>query len=328
MATTPVTPLSNGPLTIDAATDHLEKLFSVPEPATPQAPAAAQQAATEEEVPEEAPATESEPEGGEEVVEEPAAEEIPEAPAQTEEFTVKVDGKELKVSREELLNGYQRTTDYTRKTQGVAEDRKTLQAELVAVQQERAFYQQALPKLQELLQGGGEPNWAEEAKVLGPAELALKKLEWRDRQDAIQRTQAEQQQITAKQQAENAVKYREAVVAEGEKLLEAIPEWKDDKKASVEKQALVEFAQGVGYSRQELEQTVDHRAIVILRKAMLYDQLSKKASQLRTVTPTVAAVKPGTGPAPKKTEIDRAKAAFSKDRSVENAAGVFVHLLD
>ena len=57
----------------------------------------------------------------------PAVPTEPAAPASDGElFTVKVNGEELQVSREELLNGYSRTQDYTRKTQEVAAEAKAL----------------------------------------------------------------------------------------------------------------------------------------------------------------------------------------------------------
>lgn len=42
-------------------------------------------------------------------------------------FTVKVDGDEMQVSLEELQSGYQRQSDYTRKTQDIAAERERLQ---------------------------------------------------------------------------------------------------------------------------------------------------------------------------------------------------------
>ena len=49
-----------------------------------------------------------------------------------ESFTVKVDGGEQQVSLEELRDGYQRQSDYTRKTQELASERKRLeQAEAI-----------------------------------------------------------------------------------------------------------------------------------------------------------------------------------------------------
>lgn len=58
-----------------------------------------------------------------EVVEEPAVD--AEAPAT---YVVKVDGQEIEVSLDELLGGYQRQADYTRKTQTLAEQAKELEA--------------------------------------------------------------------------------------------------------------------------------------------------------------------------------------------------------
>ena len=44
-------------------------------------------------------------------------------------FTVKVDGKELEVTEDELIKGYSRNSDYTRKTQEISAERDRLQQE-------------------------------------------------------------------------------------------------------------------------------------------------------------------------------------------------------
>jgi hypothetical protein len=44
---------------------------------------------------------------------------------QPQVFTVKVDGKEVEVTLDELQKGYSRTQDYTRKTQQIAEIEET-----------------------------------------------------------------------------------------------------------------------------------------------------------------------------------------------------------
>ena len=54
---------------------------------------------------------------------EPAAE-APET--DVEKYTIKVDGEDVEVTLEELLAGYSRTSDYTRKTQALAADRQRL----------------------------------------------------------------------------------------------------------------------------------------------------------------------------------------------------------
>ena len=57
------------------------------------------------------------PESSVEVSEEPSG----------ETYSVKIDGKHQEVSLEELRDGYQRQSDYTRKTQELASERKRLQ---------------------------------------------------------------------------------------------------------------------------------------------------------------------------------------------------------
>ena len=79
--------------------------------------------------------------------------EEPEEQEQPTVFTVKVDGKEVEVTLDELQKGYSRTQDYTRKTQQIAEIRKQVEVETEAVRAERAQYAQMLGALQAQLQG-------------------------------------------------------------------------------------------------------------------------------------------------------------------------------
>lgn len=77
--------------------------------------------------------TEGEPDGANEgETENPEGESKPEDGGET--FKVTVDGEELEVTREELLAGYSRQADYTRKTQELAtkvEEFETLQADTI-----------------------------------------------------------------------------------------------------------------------------------------------------------------------------------------------------
>ena len=100
-------------------------------------------AASEEESPGEEDAPEEEP-----AEEQSEDEEEPKEEEQPQTFTVKVDGKDVSVTLEELQKGYSRTQDYTRKTQQIAEVRKQVEAETQAVRAERAQYAQLLSALQ------------------------------------------------------------------------------------------------------------------------------------------------------------------------------------
>ena len=112
-------------------------------------------------------------------------------------------------------------------------------------------------------------------------------------------------------------------------VLEIIPEWKDPAKAKAEKQLLVEFGQKTGFTPEELKAIVDHRAVVALRKAALYDQMMTKRKAITPVTnngPRPA--KPGAaGRVSQTTEATRAKQRLAKTGRVDDAASAIYQLL-
>jgi hypothetical protein len=95
---------------------------------------------------------ELEDESEDEEEEEPESEEEQE---ETEEvYSVKVDGEEMEVSLDELIKGYSRQSDYTRKTQELASERNSMAAqqeqwanEIAETQAERQQYISALGQM-------------------------------------------------------------------------------------------------------------------------------------------------------------------------------------
>lgn len=88
-------------------------------------------------------------------------------PADTEMFTVKVDGEDVQVTRDELLNGYSRQQDYTRKTQQLAAEREQysqLAALAAALDRDPAGTLAALQEAYGLNQQD-EPSDPEEARI-------------------------------------------------------------------------------------------------------------------------------------------------------------------
>ncbi len=130
--------------------------------------------------------------------------EVSEEPGET--YTVKLDGVEEQVSLEELQNGYQRHSDYTRKTQEVAAERERLrQAEQIVYALE-SNPEQTLRTLASSfdLDLGGQPasanedyDWQEEdpsAQRIAAIEQRLAQSESRQRQEAIERQVLELQE--------------------------------------------------------------------------------------------------------------------------------------
>jgi hypothetical protein len=113
---------------------------------------------------------------------------------------------------------------------------------------------------------------------------------------------------------------------ETQRLVEAIPEWKDNKRAVEERNKLVETAKKVGFSDEELGQILDHRALVVLRKAALYDDLMSKKSQIKpnpASGPKLAKPGSATTKPSKKSEAQLAQERLAKTGSMRDAAAAF-----
>jgi hypothetical protein len=249
---------------------------------------------------------------------------------QPQVFTVKVDGKEVEVTLDELQKGYSRTQDYTRKTQQIAEVRKQTEAELQEVRAEREQYAQLLGALQAQVQQAAQPqvDW-DRLYQEDPIEWVRQREVMRENQEKAAAIQSEQQRLAQLSQREQA-QQREALLAqEQEALIAAIPEWKDAKKAQAEKAMLVQFGQKIGFTPDDLKNVVDHRAVVMLRKAALYDQMMSKRGQIKPVTnngPRPA--KPGAaGRVSSNTEAMRAQQRLAKTGRVDDAADAIYKLL-
>jgi cell division septum initiation protein DivIVA len=234
------------------------------------------------------------------------------------------------VTLDELQKGYSRTQDYTRKTQQIAEVRKQTDAELQAVRAERGQYAQLLSALEAQVQQVAQPNidW-DRLYQEDPIEWVRQREVMRDNQDRAAAIQSEQQRLNQLSQQEQAQFMQQKLQHEQEALLAAIPDWKDAKKAQAEKALLVEFGQKIGFTPDELKSVVDHRAVLMLRKAALYDQMMSKRGNIKPVTnngPRPA--KPGAaGRISNTTEAVRAKQRLAKTGRIDDAADAIYKLL-
>lgn len=284
------------------------------------------------------PDVEKEPEKAPEVpeveaeVKEPETE--PEAEVDADEepmITVKIDGKDVEIPLSELKNGYQRQADYTRKTMETAEQRKAADAELSRAQQERAIYAQNLQRMQALdeaaLEQAKQVNW-DELLQTDPVEYLKQQRIAQERQARLQQVYSEQQRITAQQQAEHEQARSHYLSQQQDELLAKLPEWKDAAKAKAEKTALAEYLLESGYDRDTVNTITDAKAVILARKAMLFDRMMQKASAASKKVATLPqkVERPGQGENP---ALDKRSAGFqklSKSGRVEDAAALFANL--
>ena len=256
-------------------------------------------------------------------------EEEQEEQEQPQTFTVKVDGKEVAVTLDELQKGYSRTQDYTRKTQQIAEVRKQVEQETQAVRAEREQYAQLLGALQAQLQSSEPQVDLERLYQEDPIEWVRQKEIMRERQEKLGAIQSEQQRLFQVTQYEQQRAMEAQLASQQEALLAALPDWKDPKKAKVEKALLVESAKAAGFSDEDLKSVYDHRLVLLLRKAALFDQMVSKRQGIKPVVnngPRPA--KPGAaGRVSTTTESVRAKQRLAKTGRIDDATSAIELLL-
>ena len=256
-------------------------------------------------------------------------EEESEEQEQPQTFTVKIDGKEVAVTLDELQKGYSRTQDYTRKTQQIAEVRKQVEQETQAVRAERGQYAQLLGALQAQLQASEPQVDLDRLYNEDPIEWVRQKEVLRERQEKAYAIQAEQQRLIQLSQQEQQQSMQQHLESQKDALLAALPEWKDPKKAKLEKAMLIESAKSAGFSDEDLKSVYDHRLVLLLRKAALFDQMVSKRQGIKPVTnngPRPA--KPGAaGRVSTTSEVTRAQQRLAKTGRVDDAADAIYKLL-
>ena len=138
---------------------------------------------------------------------------------------------------------------------------------------------------------------------------------------------AERERV-AKEQATEAAQQQQVYLDEqAEQLQEKIPEF-----AKV-KAELFTYGETQGFSRDEIAGVNDHRAIVLLNKARLYDAIVARKGKTKEKVKTVPTVTPGGRPPG--SEGSKAKKAREDARQrlrdsgkIDDAAAVFMHMDD
>ena len=238
-----------------------------------------------------------------------------------------------------MQKGYSRQSDYSRKTQQLAEERKAFLSEAEAIRQERAQYATLLNALQQQLQStqqlDQQPDW-DRLYDEDPIQATKLERQWNkvqaERQAKLSAIQAEQQRVGQALDQQTAEQMKALLVNEAQRLPEIIPQWKDEKVAAEGKKQLRNWLVDQGLNEVEINSLHKAEHVSILRKAMLYDLGQRKAQAsvkpqpvaTRPVKPGSAAVAPGTRSV---TDVTRAKQRLAKTGTVNDAASVLAAML-
>ena len=246
-------------------------------------------------------------------------------------FTVTVDGKPEEVPLDELIAGYHRYSTYTKKSQELAQERQGFGAEQQALRQMHQQYSGVLSQLEQQMQAANQPpnmDWDALERENPVQWLKLKELE-RQRTGEIQAVQAERVRMQQLLAGENDKKLQERLAVEQSLMLEKIPEWADGNLQADEQRKLVEFGKAVGYSDDELNTLYDHRALIVLRDAMRYNELTN-GHRITEAKSKIGSVKGGNKPIARRTRSRKQKAQRARLKAtgkVDDAAAVFAGIL-
>ena len=251
----------------------------------------------------------------------------------TPTYKVKVGKEELDVPLDELLKGYSRTADYTRKTQEIAETRKAVEADRQKIEEAarlRDTYAQRLGVIEQMLSQGEKAEDLTALKESDPIGYAIRVAEQTEREKQLVAVRTEQSRIAQQQQAEQQERLNAHLQAEGLKLQEAIPEMADPAKGQAIRTDIRNYAKKIGFSDQELSQVYDSRAVTALYKAMQYDKLTAgKQDAVKKVAQAPRMMRPGTStPEARETqEGKKLREQLRRSGNKNDAARIFERLL-
>lgn len=302
-------------------------------PSTPEAPEKDQETAQDEQTPEE-PVEDEQTEGEEAEAEDAEDGEADdeqddedaedEGEQQPELITVKVDGRDVQVTMEDLKRSYSGQAYIQKGMQEAAEARKQAEAVFQALNQERAQVAQFVQQMQQ--EGIPQPpkmpsqELAQKDPVRYNAELGRYMLE-RDRYEQFQ----SQTQAYVQQQSEAQRRAMDAHLAEQARILkERVPELADEKRSQEVRAALLKAGSEYGYSEDELRGITDARAVQVLNDARRWRELQQgKATATEKAAKARPVVKPGTRPqnnANQQREKQRQK--LKQSGSIDDALGL------
>ena len=243
-------------------------------------------------------------------------------------YTVTVDGTDYEVTQDELIQGYQRNADYTRKTQELAVEK---QQSSEFVERSKKDVEAKLAQLTQLNQAAQAQLQEEYANIdfeklydEDPVEAARLEHKMRKKHEQLAQVQQQTQQL----QTQEFQKYLE----EQEKQLNIkLPELSHPEKGQQFKKQMRDYLSSVGFNTQEIDSVYDHRYVMLVRDAMSYRNLQKAKPQIKKKAVNAPkVVKSGVSKSKGQQQAEAKRQQLSKLRksgSVQDAAKLFRSLV-
>ncbi len=253
-------------------------------------------------------------------------------------YRVVVDGQEQEVTLDELTKGYSRQSDYTRKTEKLSQDRKSveeLKNEYTRQNEEakikRDQYEKQIQVLSEQLKQS-EPSRVDLDRLYedDPAEYVRVKAEQDRRKELLEQASHQQERIQAQKQEEQGKQYNAYLEQQKNLLAQKLPIYADKEKGAEFTKNLINYAKDIGYTDQEINMLVDHRSVIMLANAYRYDKLKKANLKNKKVTKVSKVVSSSSGKIQDDNEVAKRlkskKANLRKTGKVNDAVSVLQEL--
>ena len=193
-------------------------------------------------------------------------------------YTVTIDGTNFEVTQDELIQGYQRNADYTRKTQELAAEK---QQSSDFVERSKKDVEAKLARLDQLNQAASTQLQQEYAQVdfeklydEDPVEAARMEHKMRKKNEQLQQVQQQTQQL----QMEEFNKYLEA---QQKQLNVKVPEINHPERGPQFKKQMRDYLSNMGFDNKEIDSVYDHRYVMLVKDAMSYRNLQKAKPQIK-----------------------------------------------
>jgi hypothetical protein len=239
-------------------------------------------------------------------------------------FPVTINGQQYEVNQEELISGYQRQADYSRKTEELSIERKQQEDQ---IRRERESLQTQIANISSLeaslrTQLDTEMQSIDFDKMYeeDPSGAARLQYQMQKRQRDLEATR---QQLHQSQQEE----YQKYIQEQEKQMYLKMPEMKDPEKAAIARTDMKRYLTDTGFSSTEVANLTDHRMLLILKDAMAYRKLqATKPGIAKKVSNAPRVVKAGTAKTKdEKFAIRRSEGLkrLKKSGSLRDAANIF-----
>lgn len=250
-----------------------------------------------------------------------------ESDEEEELFTVKIDGVEKQVTKSELLAGYQKTASsterFTQAQQLQNQAQQAMQQAMAEREQAISVLQQYETRLEAFIAQAPDPSLIDS----NPGEYLRQQAAYQNLQQQYQQAQQQRMQLMQAQEQDVYQQQAAALEEESQRLVESIPAWADEKAAAKEKSEIKDYLKGLGYTDDALARVQDHREVLLVRKAMLYDRLTEQGrtgkAKAQNKPPRVE--RPGARRANQKGA--KAYDSLKRTGSVNAAAAVFADMI-